>query len=475
MAPRLAVPAVLAALACATTTSRAGAGATVHTLRLGFNVGYLTDSQYYAAAFRRIGEDGLRHTRFMGPFTHAPGQASERGVAWTAGLLRNVTAAVGPGASVTLSLSDYPYDVQQDLLSDPSKYLSDWVGKPATAVLQDTLRYTNRAPPSRGAWRNGTLATYLDTLRTLRRELDAGGTPVDYEIGNEVNALLYFWGNADDFLPIADGALASLGPVPALGPAPRPPRVACCAFATELGGQGLRPGQDGGFYEFAQAVTQRHRAMAGGKFPTALSWHFYRQSQNDANAARSTYANATAFYGPAALNQSVISEWGLSTYNSGLQAARINGPELVLELVRLLGFAAAVGVAQVDAHCLMDDPHKGGHDCYFDRFGQPRASYHHYALVARVIRGGYLCSGGGAALTNVTGARSGLTILAAAGDADGRGARAGTAYLPPGHGVVASSAAVAAVPDPDARGRSLLRLGVGAWIVTQAEGTAAFI
>ena len=46
----------------------------------------------------------------------------------------------------------------------------------------------------------------------------------------------------------------------------------------------------------------------------------------------------------------------------------------MVELVRAVAFAATAGVAELDAHCLMDNPHKGGHDCYFDRFGKAQLS-----------------------------------------------------------------------------------------------------
>ena len=69
------------------------------------------------------------------------------------------------------------------------------------------------------------------------------------------------------------------------------------------------------------------------------------------------------------LNLSVFLS-GLSTYNSAGSSTRINSPLLMLELVRAVAFAATAGVAELDAHCLMDNPHKGGHDCYFDRFGK---------------------------------------------------------------------------------------------------------
>ena len=65
-----------------------------HSLKLGFNVGYITDAQYYGKAFARIGRDGLGHTRFMGPFMHPQGEAQERAQAWTASWLRNISAAV---------------------------------------------------------------------------------------------------------------------------------------------------------------------------------------------------------------------------------------------------------------------------------------------------------------------------------------------------------------------------------------------
>lgn len=211
-------------------------------------------------------------------------------------------------------------------------------------------------------------------------------------------------------------------------------------------------------------MTARHARAAAGRFETALSWHFYRRVSHDSDPARSTFANATKFYGRAALRNSVLSEWGLSTFNSAESAARINSPELVLELVRVLAFAAEVGLAELDAHCLMDNPHKAGHDCFFDRWGEPRASYFHYALVARVIRGGYTVSGGRQRLTNISGVSSGLEIIAAAGDPDGHGATEAPFTLPPGYGIIAASSA-----SGFASGGKMLR--AGEWVVIQAEPT----
>ena len=111
---------------------------------------------------------------------------------FTSALLANVSKLMGDSSTITLSLSDFPFDVVPDLLEHPSRYLSVWPkpwqpGEPANATLADTLRYTNRAPPTRGAWAdNATLADYLVVLRKLRRLL---GPSVDFEIANEPNAL----------------------------------------------------------------------------------------------------------------------------------------------------------------------------------------------------------------------------------------------------------------------------------------------
>jgi hypothetical protein len=159
--------------------------ASPHTLRLGFNVGYLSDSQYYERAFRRIAADGILHTRFMGPFLHPQGHAAERRENFTSALLANVSKLMGDSSTITLSLSDFPFDVVPDLLEHPSRYLSVWpkpwqAGVPANATLAATLRYTNRAPPTRGAWAgNATLPDYLAILRRLRGLL---GPSVDFEI-----------------------------------------------------------------------------------------------------------------------------------------------------------------------------------------------------------------------------------------------------------------------------------------------------
>jgi hypothetical protein len=415
--------------------------APVHHLDLGFNVGYLTDSQYYATALHRLridADSSLKSLRFMGPFLHSNGSAASRRETFTAGWLHNISVIAGPDISLVLSLSDYPFDVQPDFLQSPSRYIDAWAGMPSTARLADTLTYTNRAPPTRGAWIDAGISDYVDVLKKLRVQVPSN---VGFEIGNEPNALLYFWGTADDFLPLASATVHALGdeqlPLP-------PPYVLCCGFATELSAQGLGPTDNGhnadGWYHLAQTITAQQKAAAADRFPTALSWHFYRRSRGDFNLNRSTYANASAFYGES-LNGSHITEWGLSSYNSHERAAEINSPALVLELVRLLTFSADVGIASVHFHCFMDNPKKPGHDCYIDRYGSPRISYMYLTLVGRLVGGGYTVEGGGDSglLTRIVGVSNKMALVAAAGNLDGHRLVGRNFSLGPTDGVVASS------------------------------------
>ena len=119
---------------------------------------------------------------------------------------------------------------------------------------------------------------------------------------------------------------------------------------------------------------------------------------------RSRYANATTFFGASALAGSIITEWGMYTYQSPRATQGNVSPELGFEFVQLLWFAYASKVSAVYFECLMDHPHKSGHTCFFDRYGQPRASYHTVASIATVVRDGYTATRSGTGLLSITSA-----------------------------------------------------------------------
>jgi hypothetical protein len=452
----------------------------LHKLGLGFNTGYLSSAPKYTAAFQKAFRDGF-DVRIFEPFCLGVAPVPIASVE----LVASTLALGGESSSMLLDVSNFPFRTPSDLTQHPQRYLGDglWPGAPGTAKLADEVRYTNRGPVA--AWQNGSLSAYSDVLRRLVSQLTARNLSarVSFEIGNEPNALGYFWGNASSFEPIAAAALTALdgirnarGGVGARARGVRQPDVRCCAFATELSGYDWPPN--------ASAETRGFQSWASGgwkeRLPTAsLSWHFYRHSANDANPNISTYANASRFYGTL-LENSIISEWGLFTYQSPRSTQVMASDALMRELVRLLRFAYLGKVEHVYLECLMDDPSKGGHNCYFDRFGEPRASYGTAALVQRIIEGGYRVHAPARAadlhgmaatmpaptssdlhggMTVISGGRHGLQLLCACGDEDGRGAIAAPFSLPKQWGVVASS-------DFDIGGGVL---PANAWLVMQNE------
>jgi hypothetical protein len=68
-----------------------------------------------------------------------------------------------------------------------------------------------------------------------------------------------------------------------------------------------------------------------------------------------------------ALEGSVLSEWGMFTYQSATATQGMQSSELGFEFAQLLGYAHEYKIAKVYLECLMDHPHKAGHTCYFDR------------------------------------------------------------------------------------------------------------
>ena len=134
-----------------------------HTMRLGFNVGYITDTNYYHAALARTAADGFEHQRVMGAFLHGLRPAPIATADWVSWVLGNHTQ------TLTLTLSDFPYPIPADLLAYPAKYLSVWPGEPGTAKLASEVVYTNRGPVA--AWANNGSLMLLSTYLTINHRI----------------------------------------------------------------------------------------------------------------------------------------------------------------------------------------------------------------------------------------------------------------------------------------------------------------
>ena len=116
-----------------------------HRIRLGFNVGYLSDGVKYQKARSTLRADGLLlHHRYMGAWMHPNGSASTRTSNWTASLLSEYLDELGVGASATITLSDFPFNVQPDFIVNASLFLDAWAGRRGTSPIRFATQTEHR-------------------------------------------------------------------------------------------------------------------------------------------------------------------------------------------------------------------------------------------------------------------------------------------------------------------------------------------
>ena len=217
-----------------------------HDLEIGANLGYMGGPCASPAIIRQAAADGvITRLRAMDPFPSGGGGTwtSASAPATGSGWMQEILAA-HPATTLLVSLNNYPYRMPADFGADYQKYLpavdfnAILAGMPPSfnysEQLTDMARYTNRAPLF--AAEGASLADYTSKLMQLRGNLSAAGLSkrVRYEIGNEPDALLYFWGSAVQFGEIADAthsALSSAGADP----------FYCCGYSsTGNGGRASR-------------------------------------------------------------------------------------------------------------------------------------------------------------------------------------------------------------------------------------------
>ena len=335
----------------------------------GVNLGYLDDASLYAPALEALARNngtGPFKLRAMGPFLHGAQP-------WPNATVTTIATLLGqdPRFELTLSHSDFPFAVPSGFASDPSKFgvaAADTLGP---TKLADTVRYTNRASSTPELWaRKDYKAVLVEFLAELDRR--GIGSRVTHEMGNEPNALNYFWGNGSQWAAVA-ATQASVLPAASSW---------CCGFASELCGGSVLANASRGFYAFA----------AGGRgvlaLPARLSFHVYLQTFS----ANTSYPGIARFFGVEALNGAAITEWNMYSGGQpgGVKEKEINSPVLVARLAQLLVFTYTYNISAVFHFNLMDHPHtRTGILGLFDVNGVPKESFRSLTLIRELVSSGY--------------------------------------------------------------------------------------
>jgi len=336
--------------------SRATAqAAPLDTVELGFGIGPLPAVGRYADALRTVQRDGFRIIRAYEPF-----RASDHG-------FDRVLADLGVIDSLGLvpyvGLSNFPYDLA------PSADVMAAAPGPRRLQMRRRQMFaaTNRYPPNPDRY-GAMLDDFLSALaaRFGRPKLETWY----FEIGNEPDAPVFFWGQPQDFRTLIQVAIARFHAFdPNL-------RIGGGAFTSGLVAHGTDKSAD--YVAVAQSL--------GSDATAFVSAHIYAPSFPDATQIA---PDLNRLFGPPGSQLRVVSEWNVDTKPTpNAHAIFMSTDAVVPYLIDMMAGAAEAGVRIVLVHKLMDDP---AHEQlgYFDGSGKPKPAYAMVAMAGAFARQGF--------------------------------------------------------------------------------------
>lgn len=318
-------------------------------IKFGFNIGFLADlgqADLFKKVLPIIKQDGITDLRVYEPFTKNlithPGMAANL----LSPLVRN-------GFNVLLDISNFP-----DIPSIQYNHASD-------DAQQSSMRsFTNRRAPVNIAPFQSYLSNFLDDLQS-KNLLDN----VSFEIGNEPDSKLYFWGQPSEFINAAKAIKQTL--------AKYNKPVYCCGFTSNFAKQGSSKSSD--YYNFLNDNSFFDNVN--------LSFHYYRDQGADITQVKLPR-----------LNNSIITEFNMFAYQKVSTPGRTditNSPQFGALLIRALILAYNNNIKTIYLFKLVDDPKKNGTTGFFDANGQERPSYQYFKDIYNVVKNKYAVKNNG--------------------------------------------------------------------------------
>ena len=339
-----------------------------HQLEFGMSVGffkYLKNQDAYEGPLKRMANDGIRHVRGNDPFTTDMQPYLKK----IPTLIESVTKH---DIEFLLSISNYPYPVKP-------AHIQPWVAKafdrPEYASkgkarkekynrqIQNKSKWTNRFPPE-------DLDAYGDFLESLVNKLIEKDVlkNTSFEIGNEPNAPIYYWGSAAEFKQIVHKTHEVLKETK------RP--IVCCAFT---GKQVMENewNRESDFYQFSYSEPLFKEDL-GFSFHLYQGhgvgdWKDFESIEHD--FLEGSYITETNVYG------------GMADGTPQLEKA--NSPFWIVRFAQMLEFAYKHKIERIYFHKLKDQPGIKGKLGFFDVKGKAKPSYEYFLKVKSVIDDGY--------------------------------------------------------------------------------------
>lgn len=389
-----------------------------HVLQIGVDLGYLSFASSAEVVLQRIAKDGFRYVR-----TYEPWVKGRRNS--VSSVLDHLTRLIDSGLIPVLSLSNYPISLtpSESRREEIIQTFPQSEGK----KIRKANAYTNRFPPD-------DLNEYWVFLQNfIARVEEAFGKGVIrnwyFEIGNEPDAPLYFWGSPAEFMQILDISRTVIKQQDPMY------RVGAAGFTAGLVAQ-ITNRKD--YYALAQKISEDPAF-------DFLSFHIYDDKFTSEMHRKDSVQK---FLRRANDKPIILSEWNVST---GMRKANktIQSPAFMAHLVRTAALCYEQGIDMLFIHKLLDNPRnkKTGQFGLFDRAGAPKAGYEYLMEFKELVESGYVVERTEQAITLDAGDRVAILIT------EGR-----NTISFPNFRVVDSSG-----PFDDAR----VALGPGEWLVLE--------
>lgn len=171
-----------------------------HTLQIGFNLSYPDRVPKQELALSRIAELGIRHVRIYEIFD------GKGGISYQKRLRRALDVVLKHGMIPMLSISNVPADLMPD--EQERKKLEQLLPPRVAGKVTKVLQYSNRFPPNKLQHYRKKIREFVDFLfETYGRDQVVLWW---FEIGNEPDAPLYYWGTPVQFKRMAEVAIEVL-------------------------------------------------------------------------------------------------------------------------------------------------------------------------------------------------------------------------------------------------------------------------
>lgn len=333
-----------------------------HRLTLGFNLGYPDHARFSEVALEEIARLGIQDVRVYEVFD------GRLNIEYQGRLKKALDRILAHGMRPMITISNVP----ARLLPRKKARVKMISGLPWSVArkVDRILTYSNRFPPSDWASYRTSIQELLTFLFSTYG-LDQVRTWI-FEIGNEPDAPLYFWGNAEEFRRMYSAAMQVL----------RENGI------RQVGGPGVTNHPI--FLDPALERSQIYRdfmiKMAGqlqdGEF---LSFHLYeRQSMPSHPLSNLPEWLANTPY------RVLITEWNVSSQGQKATGIFSKPGMWGASFIRLLADCARYGIDSLYIFKLMDyPPQQTAQLGAFNREGKPKPWFFEFRAIYRVIRHGY--------------------------------------------------------------------------------------